>query len=89
MRAYYFVRHRKGNSGWGLNNVSGGFKEAHAYAQNYVELNYGSAVVYSQEGNMVYGHLEDGTRVPYAESPIYGKPLKPHEERALASLMSR
>lgn len=28
-------------------------------------------------------------RIPYAQSPIYGNPLKPHEEKALAVLMSR
>lgn len=89
MKARYFIRCRKANGGWSLDNINGGFKEALSCAQNYVRLNYGSAVVYSQEGNMIYGHSEEGMRVPYAQSHIYGKPLKPHEERALAGLMSR
>ena len=89
MISHYFIRCRRGDSGWVLQNINGGLKEALSCAQNYVRLNYGSAVVYSREGNMVYGHSEEGMRVPYAQSHIYGKPLKPHEERALAGLMSR
>lgn len=89
MKVQYFIRHRKGDGGWGLHNIDGGFRKALAYAENLVQLNRGSAVIYSRQGNLTYGHLEDGMRVPYAQSHIYGNPLKPHEEKALAGLMSR